>query len=786
MTPMSEVPNGTRHARARQVLARFDVGDPDHVEGLEPVPDPSFTKRRHDSDWLMSLKPSGRYYVEDAWGLRIADPAVRARKDLVVEVEFWDEGFGVIEARRLVDPAFRGKYAGPSRNVSYTRVNSARFRRAAFQFTDGPNEVAGNSPSCSDKPDIELTGIQHLRSVRLMERVPPSYWAELRATIPVDVQSVVALTRPMQVVCSAGVAVHGSLEDGMLERSVANLREYLPLAKALGFNAIESYVRWDMVEPEPGRFDWTFYNTVVEEMRRYDLKWFPLLIVGSAYALPEWFHRSDENIGFVCLEHGLSNPVQSIWSPYHKRHVTRFLQAFGAHYEPRECLQGVRLGPSGCYGESQYPAQGDWGFQGEHMHLHIGMWAGDPYALPDFQRFLRGKYLSVTSLNEAWGETFPSFDHVDLKLPEQCLSKRRRLDTYTWYTDSMTDWCEWWAIEARKAMPNTPIYQSSGGWGAAEIGTDYSGQAKSMLKVNGGIRLTNELDSVHQAFYATRLAATAARCYNISLGFEPAMGHTARGVAGRIFNCASNNGDHFFTYGGNIFNRQTSIDNWLKHYKVFDQRSRPFVEVALFYPQTMNFLSPDTFRYLNAWGFNPVAREVRDHIEVDYLDDRLIRDGFLQRYRVLVFAWGNQIEKDVLDGIDAWLRAGGAVIFPCFLHESLATVEGDTTTFDQWTLGDIGAGRFFRYMGDDEPPSLYAEFVRSSLLEIPTLSPLTRIALEMKRPQHVFVSVQEGRGLLMLNFHDTPAHVEHPAIGVIEIGPYAIEYVRPPQSTSTC
>ncbi len=749
------------------ILARFDAGETDGAQGLRLVESPSLHRETRGGKTVLRMDPSGRHYEEDVWAFRIADRGLRARSAFVIEVEFWDEGYGIIAARRLTDPAFNGQYANAARSVSYTRLNSQQFRTAAFQF-----DAASSSKGDSDKPDLELTGIQFLRSVRVKARVDDAYWTALQDSIPLIAQPAVAVPRDKDVVCSAGVEVLG--REGTLERSLANLREQAPLAKALGFNGIEAYVRWDLVEPEPGRFDWSYYDAIAAEIQRHGLKMFPLLVVGSAYSLPDWFFRSEENVGFVCLEHGLSNPIQSIWSPYHKKHVTRFLQAFGQHYEPMQCLLGVRLGPSGNFGESQYPASGDWGFHGESMHLHIGMWAGDSYALADFQRRLKLKYGAIAALNDAWQTKHRGFEEIRMQLPDQCLSRRQRIDLNTWYTDSMSEWCEWWAVEARKAMPNTPLYQSAGGWGAAEIGTDYSAQTKSMLKVKGGIRLTNELDSFHQAYYATRLAATAARNYDVPLGFEPAMGHTARGTAGRLFNCVTNGGVHFFTYGGNVFNHQTSIESWLKHYPLLDLHWKPLVDVALFYPQTMNFLAHDTFRYLNAWGFNPIARVLRDIVEVDYLDDRLILDGFLDRYKVLVFVWGNQIEKPVLERVDAWLRNGGTIIFPCELYTKLATVENDTGCFDRWSRGDVGQGRFFRQVGDDEPPDVYAEFVRANLLSLPTLSNATRIAIEAERPRNVFLSAQAGGQFLILNFNDAPATVKHPDLGEVTIAPYAI------------
>ena len=121
------------------------------------------------------------------------------------------------------------------------------------------------------------------------------------------------------------------------------------------------------------------------------LQFFPLLIVGSAYALPDWFIDSPDNIAFVCLEHGMENPVQRIWAPSHRRHVERVLKAFGDRdYGPMNVLEAVRLGPSGNHGESQYPAGGNWGVKGKEMHIHIGWWAGGQHGREDFRKFLHG------------------------------------------------------------------------------------------------------------------------------------------------------------------------------------------------------------------------------------------------------------------------------------------------------------------------------------------------------------------------------------------------------------
>ena len=270
--------------------------------------------------------------------------------------------------------------------------------------------------------------------------------------------------------------------DGLPD-ALATMRNLLPLAKALGFRGIESYVKWNFVERTPGEFNWDFYDALVDEIEKSDLKWFPLLIVGSAYALPEWFFKSPEMVGYRCLEHGIEIEIPTIFSDHQVKYVRRFLAEFGKHYRSRKGLLGVRLGPSANYGEAQYPATGAWGYRSKRLHTHIGYWAGDPNASVVFRKWLQNRYSSIAELNKAWDTEYKAFEGVAPFLPATAFTPRMRLDFANWYMGAMSDWCEKWATWAREAMPETAIYQSSGGWGAVEIGTDYTAQAKSMAKL---------------------------------------------------------------------------------------------------------------------------------------------------------------------------------------------------------------------------------------------------------------------------------------------------------------
>ena len=687
-------------------------------------------------------------YKLNTYQFRMVDARWFEKGPRTLVVTFVDEGAGMIQAQALVEDAFNGKYAGPARMRSYTRLNTGGLRRAVFEFNL-------SEPPAPDAKHAHLTigGLRHLVDLRMGPALSPEDWEEVARTIPAKVRPMVTLSRPMELTTTAGVSVLDSGGDD-LKASLDAMDEVAPLAKVLGFTSIESYVLWRRIEPvQEGKFDFSFYDGVVKKLKQYDLKWFPLLIVGSAYALPDWFAASPENVGMVCLEHGEANAIQSIWSPWHRRHVTRVLRAFGEHYDGKGVLEAVRLGPSGNFGESQYPAGGNWGLRGQKMHIHIGWWCGDPYGRADFQQYLKKKYGTVDALNKAWdGAGLRAFEEVSMALPQVIQSRQERLDLTGWYTDSMSNWCDWWAREARAALPRTPQYQSAGGWGFREAGTDYSAQAKTMAELGGGVRLTNETDSYEQNFYATRMATSSARLYGARIGAEPASSHTARGITGRLFNLLACNGDHFFTYQGNLLAHPLAIDLWLNGLPLMDTRTAPLVEVAVYYPETMNQLEDAAFRQLYAWGFNPRAREVRRVTDVDYLDERLIREGFLDRFKVLVFAWGNIIEPDVLAKIDVWMRSGGTVIYPSFPRAALETVQGDTAVFDRWNAGDTGGGAFRRFTGDMEPPSLYGAFVAESLKATPSLHPWTRAMVETERPGDVFLSVQADGHMLMLNY----------------------------------
>jgi hypothetical protein len=686
------------------------------------------------------LRPSDDYHTQAEYVFAIERPAAGA---VWLEIEFLDRGYGLTAVKPRVAEAQQWGIA---------RVNTGRVRRVVLHYSAG-----------ALKDSIQIANLDYLRAVRLTAERPAIEQAPL-------VEPAVRFDRASQRVMPAG---GDYLTPEQLPEMLAGLRNALPLVRALGFNGIESFVRWGFAERRRGIYDWSFYDAIAAEIEKHGLKWFPMLLAGSGYALPDWMYRSKDDFGFVCLEHGLRNDTQSIFHPFQAEYAHRFIQEFGKHYGGRDVLLGIRLGPSGDYGEAQYPARGP-GFRFTKSHTHIGFWAGDERARDDFRVWLRGAYPDIASLNKAWEGSYRSFDEIKTFLPDTARTRRQRLDFANWYMGAMSLWCEKWAVWSREALSGTVIHQSSGGWGPVEIGTDYSFQARSMARVKGGIRLTNESDNYPDNFTVTRMASSAARFYGAGLGYEPGGYGSKRGVVARLYNAVTTGAEHLFYYHSNLLANDYATDAWLRLGGLLDERSKPVIDVAAFYPDTAQKLENDVLRSRFASSFFTMARALRGELDYDYASEQMIADGALARYKVLVFLWGHITERGVLERIDAWVRQGGTVICPLMPRGAMQTVEGDTSIMQRWISGDTGKGKAVFWRGDSIPPEFYVAFIRKHLLGMSQLHPRVQAALRIQRPAGVYWSVLENGKLALLNFSEDAAAVQLAGGKTVHIDPYEI------------
>jgi len=458
-------------------------------------------------------------------------------------------------------------------------------------------------------------------------------------------------------------------------KSDKSARRAAKLCRDLGMTAAEMYIHvlWDVVEPQPGVFNWKNDDRNVKILKEFGEGWMPFIIVGSWYSFPDWFRKSEKHYPYVCLEHNQATADQSLWSPYLKAEIDRFIGIFAQRYADKKVIKRVLLGVTGDYGESIYPAGGNWNTK---YHVHTGFWCGDENAKKDFKEFLKAKYLTAEKLNAAWKASFADFAAISPVLRKSALSSRHWLDQMEWYRKSMTDFTEFWVSTTRKYFADVPPVICTGGSDANCLGSDFSAQIKMAKKYNGGIRITNEGSDYAANFTMTRQVASAARFYDIPFSYEPAGNVTPKGVVARMFGAAAAGADEVHFYGGNVFASDSgktipqATDAFFRH-KAFLTKAAPLIDIAVLCPR-IDFAVAEE-RYGEFYARSAGMRDWFDH---DYLDEWMIMDGALDKYRFLVMLEGNITEQKVWDKISEWIKAGG--IFVTYdMGASFQTPEGD-------------------------------------------------------------------------------------------------------------
>jgi hypothetical protein len=577
----------------------------------------------------------------------------------------------------------------------------------------------------------------------------PADWAKVNTVPKMDI-------KPRVKIGPGGRLIIGGFDPARasdVPAQTAALEALVPALKSLGVTSHEGYVRWNLCEPQEGRYDWSVYDAFVRIYKRHGIRWVPFLIVGSAYSLPDWYYKKPGSQGYVCLEHGQESDVQSLWNPVLKRHVARFIRAFCEHYRDQGVIETILLGVTGNYGEAIYVATGnDWtaDIHGPY-HTHGGYWAGDPYAIESFRLWLIRKYGGFDRLRDAWRPDDPgskrspgAIGDVRPFLKRHAPNERAWLDMCDWYIGSMTEWSRWWLAETRRHFPKGDIQLCTGGHAPPEHGADFGEQCKAAAAVGGGVRITNEGSDLRGNFSMTRWVASAARQYGAAFSFEPAGEVNQWGVISRVYNASASGAVGLHYYYPNLFGSDEARANFERWGDEFQQR-KPVVEIAVYYPQT--------HIKLNGNDFLERLQPLRDRFDFGYMSDGMILDGGLSRVKALLLMHGNVSESGVWKRIADWVAAGGLVLYADGMGR-LRTVEGDETWHDRIVLPPGRSqtrGRALAFAGLSTTQA-FRDFAAKELARAPELSDASRRMVAADGVEDtVFVTLIEPGELLWLN-----------------------------------
>jgi hypothetical protein len=161
----------------------------------------------------------------------------------------------------------------------------------------------------------------------------------------------------------------------------------------------------------------------------------------------------------------------------------------------------------------------------------------------------------------------------------------------------------------------------------------------------------------------------------------------------RIWSDASCGTQTYFDYPQNLLGAK---DLFEKYGKYLDG-SRAIVDVAVFFPTTEHRLRNQDWPQKTL----RVANELRQCLDYDLLDERMIRDGALERYRVIVMCDGRVMEMSTLAALGRWLDRGGIIVRREL--DTVQTVEGDRSAWDR--IIGRSAGRVIALDADEGNPA---------------------------------------------------------------------------------
>ncbi len=159
---------------------------------------------------------------------------------------------------------------------------------------------------------------------------------------------------------------------------------------------------WTFIEPEEGRFDFSWLDEAVELAHQNGIK---VVMCTSTPTPPAWLAQKHpeilmENDEGRIMQHGSRQQISWSSSVY-RDYVSKMVEAIGKHYGKDNRI---------------------WGWQLDNEPSHYGQYDYSNAAQEHFRVWLKAKYKTLDSLNTTWGTAFWSIRYNDfnqIRIPNQ-------------------------------------------------------------------------------------------------------------------------------------------------------------------------------------------------------------------------------------------------------------------------------------------------------------------------------------------------------------------------------
>ncbi len=526
-------------------------------------------------------------------------------------------------------------------------------------------------------------------SAREVAPVNGGVWGPLRANPQTDASRI---TRIWNILTSSApkdnpYTITRNIGDRMLMTTSVASKAEMQILAGEGFTLFQTDSNHiSSNQTAEGRWDWQEPETARKTVQKLGADW----VYFPHFAFPpKWYRDKVPFTRIQCLEH--KEPVQAFspwepkWAEYIEQGYTALSQAFQEAGKGDKTLSALCVGIHGDYGEAGFLSGGriamgfqkdDWAHEFGNDHDHIGWWCNDPLARTNFRATMLKKYVTMDKLNDAWKRDYKKLDEVVYPEKPRADARREWLDFVEWYKGGVATGIDLNLASARKHFPNTLLMVSAG-----FKDEDPRGGNDNSLIPKLAAKYKAEVRSSHSAFkpFAENAASmfarlgSACRFYKTPFWVEPQSGLSSDEEVGRVFEAVSQGAKGIFDWSSNALRHRDVYYRYGKFLRV----EKPIVDVAMFYPAETQQLRTDQGYHLL---FGQACAYLRDFMNYDIVDDRMVRDGCLDGYRVLVLWEGTFAEPDTLEKIKAWVNAGGTLL--AYDFGKISTFEGDTNWFD--------------------------------------------------------------------------------------------------------
>ena len=236
------------------------------------------------------------------------------------------------------------------------------------------------------------------------------------------------------------------------------------------------------------------------------------------------------------------------------------------------------------------------------------------------------------------------------------------------------------------------------GFGDEDVrgGADNSLIPKLAAKYGATVRSTHSAGLPFAVNAATMLGrlGSASRFYDVPFWTEPPSSLTEAQETERLFEAISQGATGTFDWAESALANRDVYYRYGKFLRV----EKPVVDVAMYYPAEAQKLRPEQ-------GYAPLFRQacayLRDTCNYDIVDDRMVRDGCLSRYRVLALWEGMLADAATLEKIKQWVSDGGVLL--AYDFGKVTTFDGNSDWYKEmfgYTQELAPARLLERYLGD--------------------------------------------------------------------------------------